>query len=319
MARIAVLDDYQRVAHRFADWDSLKPHEINFFHAPLGGPDAIVEALRPFDIIAAMRERTAFPAAVIERLPNLKLIVTTGARNASVDVKAAAARGITVCGTEGQNHPTPELTWALILALARKIPAADAAMRVGAWQEGITPGFGLKGQTLGLLGLGRLGGAVARIGAAFGMKLIAWSSNLTAERAQEFGATLVDKPTLFRSADFLTIHMVLGPRSRGLVGAADLALMKPTAYLVNTSRGPIVDEAALLAVLKAGKIGGAGIDVYDHEPLPAGHPLRSLSNTVLTPHLGYVTGDTYEVFYPQTVEGIRAYLAGKPVRVIPAG
>jgi phosphoglycerate dehydrogenase-like enzyme len=319
MARIAVLDDYQRAAHRFADWGSLKPHEVSFFHAPLGDPDAIVEALRPFDIIAVMRERTAFPAAVIERLPNLKLIVTTGARNASIDVKAAAARGITVCGTEGQNHPTPELTWALILALARKIPAADAAMRAGAWQEGIAPGFGLKGQTLGLLGLGRLGGTVARIGAAFGMKLIAWSNNLTAERAQEFGAALVDKPTLFRSADVLTIHMVLGPRSRGLVGAADLALMKPTAYLVNTSRGPIIDEAALLATLKAGKIAGAGIDVYGQEPLPADHPLRGVSNTVLTPHLGYVTADTYEVFYPQTVEGIRAYLAGRPVRVIPAG
>jgi phosphoglycerate dehydrogenase-like enzyme len=319
MARIAVLDDYQRAAHRFADWDSLKPHDVTFFHAPLGGPDAIAAALQPFDIIAVMRERTAFPASVIDRLPNLKLIVTTGARNASVDVKAAAARGVTVCGTEGQNHPTPELTWGLILALARKIPAADAAMRRGAWQEEIAPGLGLKGQTLGLLGLGRLGGAVARIGAAFGMKLIAWSSNLTEERAKEFGATLVDKAGLFRNADVLTIHMVLGPRSRGLVGAADLALMEPTAYLVNTSRGPIVDEAALIATLKAGKIAGAGIDVYDQEPLPAGHPLRSLSNTVLTPHLGYVTSDTYQLFYPQTVEGIRAFLVGKPLRVIPPG
>lgn len=319
MVRIAVLDDYQRVAHRFADWNSLNPHQVSFFHAPLGGPDALVEALQPFEIIAVMRERTAFPAAVIERLPNLKLMMTTGARNASIDVKAAAARGITVCGTEGQNHPTPELTWGLILALARKIPAADAAMRRGAWQEDIAPGLGLRGRTLGLLGLGRLGGAVARIGAAFGMKLIAWSNNLTAERAQEFGATLVDKPTLFRSADVLTIHMVLGPRSRGLVGAADLALMKPSAYLVNTSRGPIVDESALIEALKAGRIAGAGVDVYGEEPLPAGHPLRGLGNTVLTPHLGYVTADTYEVFYPQTVDGIRAYLDGKPVRVIPPG
>jgi phosphoglycerate dehydrogenase-like enzyme len=318
MARIAVLDDYQRVARRFADWDSLTPHEVTMFHAPIGDVDALAKTLAPFDIIAVMRERTAFPAALIERLPNLKLMVTTGARNASIDVKAAAAKGITVCGTEGQNHPTPELTWGLILALARKLPAADAAMRRGAWQEDIAPGFGLKGRTLGLLGLGRLGGAVARIGAAFGMQLIAWSNNLTAERTKEFGATLVDKPTLFRDADIVTIHMVLGPRSRSLVGAADLALMKPTAYLVNTSRGPIVDEAALIATLKAGKIAGAGIDVYDREPLPAEHPLRSLQNTVLTPHLGYVTGDTYELFYPQSVEAIRAYLAGKPVRVIPA-
>lgn len=319
MARIAVLDDYQRVAHRFADWDSLKPHDVSFFHAPLGGPDALVEALKPFEIVAVMRERTAFPAAVIDRLPNLKLMMTTGARNASIDVKAATARGITVCGTEGQNHPTPELTWGLILALARKIPAADAAMRRGAWQEDIAPGLGLKGRTLGLLGLGRLGGAVARIGAAFGMRLIAWSSNLTEARAKEFGAALVDKPTLFRDADVLTIHMVLGARSRSLVGAADLALMKPTAYLVNTSRGPIVDEAALIAALQAGTIAGAGIDVYGEEPLPASHPLRGLANTVLTPHLGYVTGDTYEMFYPQTVEGIRAFLAGKPVRIIPPG
>jgi phosphoglycerate dehydrogenase-like enzyme len=319
MARIAVLDDYQGVARSFADWDSLRPHEVTVFRSPIGDLDALAKTLAPFEVIAVMRDRTAFPAALFDRLPNLKLMVTTGARNASIDVKAAAAKGVTVCGTEGQNHPTPELSWALILGLARKLPAADAAMRRGAWQESILPGLGLKSRTLGLLGLGRLGGAVARIGAAFGMKLIAWSNNLTADRTKEFGATLVDKPTLFREADILTIHMVLGPRSRGLVGAADLALMKPTAYLVNTSRGPIVDEAALIAALKAGTIAGAGIDVYDREPLPADHPLRAAPNTVLTPHLGYVTGDTYEVFYPQTVEAIRGFLAGKPVRVIPPG
>lgn len=319
MARIAVIDDYQGVARRFADWDSLKPNEVTIFQAPLGDQDAVAKALQPFDIVGVMRERTAFPAALIERLPNLKLIVTTGARNASIDVKAAAAKGIVVCGTEGQNHPTPELTWALILALARKIPAADQAMRGGQWQENIAPGVGLKGLTLGLLGLGRLGGNVAKVGAAFGMKLIAWSNNLTAERCAEIGATLVDKATLFKQADVLTIHMVLGPRSRGLVGAGDLALMKPSAFLVNTSRGPIVDEAALLAALGAGQIAGAGIDVYDQEPLPANHPLRRAKNTVLTPHLGYVTGDTYDLFYPQMVEDMRAFLAGKPIRVVAPG
>ena len=312
MARIAVLDDYQRLAPSFADWDRLKPHEVAFFDRPLG--PAAAEALQPFEIICAMRERMALPAALIEQLPKLKLIVSTGLRNAAIDVKAAAARGITVCGTEGQSHPTPELAWTLILGLARRLVVEDRNMREGRWQS--TVGIGLKGLTLGLLGLGRLGGQVATIGQAFGMRTIAWSQNLTAARAQEIGARLVGKEELFRSSDFISIHLVLGARSRGLVGAAELALMRPTAYLVNTSRGPIVDTAALVAALKAGRIAGAGLDVYDVEPLPPEHPLRQLPNTVLTPHLGYVTEDTYRLFYPQTVEAILAWLTGKPIRVM---
>jgi phosphoglycerate dehydrogenase-like enzyme len=305
--RIAVLDDYQRVAHRFAAW----PDETVFFHEPLADP---TEALREFEVVVAMRERTAFPAAVLEGLPNLRLLVTTGMRNASIDLDAAQARGITVCGTEALGRPTAELAWGLILALARRIPQEDAALRAGRWQT--TVGLGLQGLTLGVLGLGRLGSQVAAIGAAFGMRLIAWSQNLTAERAAECGATVVERDALFREADVLTIHLVLSPRTRGLVGAHELALMKPTALLVNTSRGPIVDEAALAAALREGTIAGAGVDVYDREPIPPDHPLLDAPNTVLTPHLGYVTEENYAVFYGQAVEDVAAYAAGAPLRVL---
>jgi phosphoglycerate dehydrogenase-like enzyme len=309
--KIAVLDDYQRVAQRFADWSRLDGHEVTFFHEPLDQP---ARTLEPFDVVCAMRERTPFPAELLERLPNLRLLVTTGQRNASIDLDAAARQGVTVCGTEGSWQATTELAFGLMLALARHIPQEDAAIRAGGWQT--TVGASLDGKTLGIVGLGRLGSAAARIGAAFGMRLIAWSENLTAERAAECGAELVSRDDLFAAADFVTIHLVLSRRTRGLIGARELALMKPTAFLLNTSRGPIVDEAALLAALEAGTIGGAGLDVFDREPPPVDHPLRTAPNTVLTPHLGYVTEDTYRLFYEQTVEDIEAFLAGQPVRVI---
>jgi phosphoglycerate dehydrogenase-like enzyme len=311
MARIAVLDDYQRVAHRFADWSRLAEHEVTFFHEPLAD---VASALEPFEIVCAMRERTPFPAGLFPHLPNLRLLVTTGMRNAAIDLAAAAQHGVTVCGTKALGSPTAELAWGLILALARRIPQEDRALREGGWQS--TVGVGLEGKTLGIVGLGRLGSSVARVGAAFGMRLVAWSEHLTAERAAECGAELATKDELLRTADVVTIHLVLGDRTRGLIGSRELALMKPTAFLVNTSRGPIVDEAALLAALETGAIAGAGLDVYDREPLPADHPLRRAPNTVLTPHLGYVTEETYRVFYEQTVEDIEAFLAGTPVRVL---
>jgi phosphoglycerate dehydrogenase-like enzyme len=313
--RIAVLDDYPRAAHRFADWPRLGAHEVTFFHEPLEDPAAV---LRSFEIVCAMRERTAFSAELLERLPNLRLLVTTGMRNASIDLDAAARLGVTVSGTEAAGSPTAELTWGLILALFRRIPAEDRAMREGGWQS--TVGVGLAGKTLGILGLGRLGSAVARVGGAFGMRLVAWSENLTAERAAECGAELVGKEELLCTADVVTIHLVLSERTRGLLGAHELGLMKPTAVLVNTSRGPIVDEAALVAARESGTIAGAALDVYDREPLPADHPLRRAPNTVLTPHLGYVTEENYRVFFEQTVEAVEAFLAGSPVRVLsPAG
>lgn len=313
--RIAVLDDYQRVALSLAEWDSL-PAEVVAFHDHLADLGALAERLRPFDVLVAMRERTPFPRELLERLPRLRLLVTTGARNASIDVAAAKARGVTVCGTSGSGGSTPELAWALILALVRGIPREDAAIRAGGWQVGL--GSLLEGKTLGLLGLGRIGSQVGRVGAAFGMELVAWSQNLTAERARAHGAALVGRDELFARADVLTVHLVLSERTRGLVGARELALMKPAAYLVNTSRGPIVDEAALVAALESGRIAGAGLDVFDVEPLPADHPFRRLPNTVVTPHIGYVTEDTYRGFYRDAVEDIAAFLHGEPVRVLNA-
>jgi len=311
MARIAVLDDYQRVAAGCADWSSLAGHDVVFFHEPLVEPAV---ALADFDVIACMRERTPFPADVLARMPRLRLLVTTGMRNASIDLDAARAQGVTVCGTGSLGSPTAELAWGLVLALARRIPAEDAALRSGRWQTSV--GAGLEGRTLGVLGLGRLGGRVAAYGTAFGMRVIAWSQNLTAERAAGCGAGLVDRDALFREADVLTVHLVLSDRTRGLVGARELALMKPTAFLVNTSRAPIVDEAALAAALDAGTIAGAGLDVHGAEPIDPDSPLLESPNTVLTPHLGYVTEENYRVFYAETVEAIAAFLAGGPVRVI---
>ena len=317
MPRVAILDDYQKVAREMADWDSL-PTDVNldFFSDHLSEEDDVARRLEPHQIVVAMRERTPFTRTLFSRLTNLRLLVTTGMRNASIDMEAAAECDVTVCGTDGLPYPTAELTWALILALARKVPAEDAATRSGEWQ--VTMGEGLQGKTLGVIGLGRLGSQVARVGGAFGMNLVAWSQNLTAERAAESGAELVSKDELLSESDFVTIHLVLSDRTRGLLGERELSLMRESAYLVNTPRGPIVDESALIGALESGKIAGASLDVFDIEPLPLDHKLRSLPNTVLTPHMGYVTAETYRIFYGDAVEDIAAFLAGNPVRVLSA-
>lgn len=316
LSRLAILDDYQGVAMSLGPWDQLPPGiTVEVFRDTITDHAALVARLAPFDAILIMRERTPFPRALIEALPNLKLLITTAARNRSVDVVACAGRGITVCGTASVGHPTVDLTWGLILALARGIPVQERALREGRWQ--VMPlGIGLEGKTLGVIGLGNLGSRVARVGAALGMKPIAWSQNLTAEKAEAAGARLVDKPTLLREADVVTLHLVLSDRSRGTIGAAELAQMKRSALLVNTSRGPLVDQAALIAALKEGRIAGAGLDVFDQEPLPAGHPLLAAPNTVLTPHLGYVTEENYRTYYAGAVEAVKGYLAGKPVKEI---
>jgi phosphoglycerate dehydrogenase-like enzyme len=315
VTRIAVLDDYQGVALQMADWGRLPAGaSVEAFRDHIFEQDALVKRLEPFEVICAMRERTPFPGALLRRLPNLKLLITTGMRNASFDMATARELGITVSGTGGTRGGTSELTWGLILALARKIPLEDADVRRGGWQA--TVGEGLDGKVLGVIGLGNLGSLVAQAGKAFNMEVIAWSQNLTAGRAAQFGARLVSKGELLTQADFVTIHLVLGDRSRGLIGANELALMKPTAYLINTSRGPIVDEAALIDALRNRRIAGAGLDVFDVEPLPADHPFRSLPNTVITPHLGYVTAESYRVYHEHMVEDIIAFLEGKPVRVI---
>src|SRR5262245_29058846 len=312
--RIAILDDYQGVALRLADWSSL-PAEVVVFRDHLAEEARVAARLADFDVIVAMRERTPFPRTLFERLPRLRLLVTTGMRNAAIDLRAAADRKVLVSGTAGLPSPTAELTWALILALLRHVPREDRATREGRWQE--TLGTTLKGRTLGVLGLGQLGSRVARVGRAFEMDVLAWSQNLTAERAEAVGASGVgSRDELLARADIATIHLVLSERTRGLLGARELALMRPSAYLINTSRGPIVDEGALIATLQAGRIAGAGLDVYDEEPLPRDHLLRRLPNTVITPHLGYVTEETYRVFYPQALEDVRAFLAGAPVRVL---
>jgi phosphoglycerate dehydrogenase-like enzyme len=317
MARVAVLDDYQDVALKMADW-SLLPSDttVQVFKDHLSQEQALVERLKDFDIVVAMRERTPFLRSLLERLPKLKLLITTGMRNAAIDVGAATDRGITVCGTQGLPFPTAELTWGLILALVRRIPQEDKATREGHWQ--VSAGEGLRGKVLGVIGLGGLGSQVATVGKAFGMELLAWSQNLTAERASQFGAALVNKDDLLSRSDLVTIHLVLSDRTRGLIGPRELGLMKRSAYLINTSRGPIVDEGALVQALRQGTIAGAALDVYDEEPLPLDHPLRQLANTVITPHLGYVTVETYKIFYGHAVEDIQAFLQGKPVRVINA-
>jgi phosphoglycerate dehydrogenase-like enzyme len=315
MHRIAVLDDYQSVAADFCDWSRVPgPVEVVEFHDSVTDLDALVARLEPFDVVVAMRERTPFPREVLARLPNLKLLVTTGMRNKSIDVEAAAELGITVCGTGSQATATVELTWALILATLRHVAQEDAGMRAGGWQH--TIGGDLAGHTLGVVGLGRIGSQVARIGAAFGMDVVAWSQNLTGERAAEHGARRVEKDELFATADVVTVHLIWSKRTRGLITADDFALMKHTAVFVNTSRGPIIEEAALIDVLRTDRIAGAGIDVYDQEPLPRDHPLRELRNAVLTPHLGYVTRGTYEVFYGDAVEDVAAFVGGAPVRVL---
>jgi len=313
--RVAILDDYQGVALSVADWSSLGAGvSLHPIHERIGSEDELAERLRTFDVVVAMRERTPFPASLIERLPSLKLLVTTGRRNAAIDVKAATARGILVSGTATLAMPPVELTWGLILSLARHIPRESIAMRSGAWQT--TVGVGLHGKTLGVVGLGRLGSDVARIGKAFGMDVIAWSQNLTREKTDPLGVELVDKESLFRRSDIVSVHLVLSDRTRGIVGEHDLTMMKPTAFLINTARGPIVDEHALIRALRHSVISGAGLDVFDEEPLPPDHPLRRLENVVLTPHLGYVTAENYRLAYGEAVEDIRAFLSGSPIRVI---
>jgi len=306
-AKIAVLDDYQGVALKMADWSAvLARADVDVFSDHLEGTDAVAERLLPYDIVCVMRERTPLRAETIERLPNLKLIASTGPRNASIDLKAAAARAIAVAHTGYFGSPTLELTWTLILASARHIVAEAAAVRSGGWQHSI--GDDLAGKTLGIIGLGNLGSQVAKIGMAFGMRVLAWSQNLTAEKADAVGAVLVSKDELLRQADIVSVHLVLSDRTRGLIGERELALMKPSARLVNTSRGPIVVEAALIAALEAGQIAGAAIDVYDVEPLPLDHPYRKIDNLLATPHIGYVSRSLYERFYRDTVSNILAWL-----------
>jgi phosphoglycerate dehydrogenase-like enzyme len=305
--QIAVLDDYQNAALESADWSVLRDRaDITVFEDHLADPDAVIERLLPFDVVCVMRERTPLPRKVIERLPNLKLIASTGSANASIDVAAAGDRGITVVHTGYRSDPTVEFTWALILACARHIVTESNSVRSGGWQQ--TMGVDLRGKTLGVLGLGNVGSEVARIGSAFGMKLIAWSQNMTAETAKATGAILVSKDQLFERADILTIHLVLSSRTRGLVGAAELEKMKPTAWLINASRGPIVEEQALITALQNKRLAGAAIDVFDIEPLPPSHPFRTLDNVLATPHIGYVSQDLYKTFYEDTVSNIRKWL-----------
>ena len=313
--RIALLDDYQNVALELAPWKRLPAStEVAVFTDHLHDEDAIVHRLADFDAVMAMRERTPFTSRLLDRLPRLRFIVTAGMRNASIDMEAAKRKGIVVSGTAGLPYPTAELTIGLMLAWARSIAIEDRALREGRFQT--TLGRGLNGKTLGIIGLGTLGTRVAKVAHALEMNVLAWSQNLTDERARSAGATRVDKDELLRRADFVTVHVVLSERTRNLIGARELGLMKSTACLVNTSRSPIVDEAALLAALHRGTIGGAAIDVYGIEPLPLDHPLLSAPNTLLTPHLGYVTEETYRIFYEEALEDFEAFLAGKPIRVL---
>jgi len=322
LTRLGILDDYQGVTLGLGPWDRLPESiQLEVFRDTITDPEALVARLAPFDALLLMRERTPFPRALIERLPNLRLIITTGGRNRGIDLAACAERGITVCGTPSVAHPTVDLTWGLILSLARRIPEQEARLRAGLWQgaPGGSVGMTLEGRTLGVIGLGNLGSRVAKVGAAFGMKLLAWSQNLTAEKAAAAGATLVAKEALLEQADVVTLHLILSDRSRGIIGAGDLARMKRTALIVNTSRGPLIDQPALVAALAEGRIAGAGLDVYDQEPLPPGHPLLAVPNTVLTPHLGYVTEENYRAYFAGAVEAVEGYLAGAPVRQLHAG
>src|SRR5579872_1307746 len=314
--RCAILDDYQNVALSFADWSKIsRDVDIEVFNESLGNADHVVATLKEFPIVCAMRERTPFPRTVLDALPELKLLVTTGMRNASIDLEAAKARGIVVCGTPAFGNATAAIATGLMLELARHVGYEDRRLKSGAlWQS--TIGLDLEGLTLGLLGLGKLGTRMAEIGRAFKMHVIAWSQNLTPEKCREAGVEYVSGDELFRRADFLSIHLQLSPRTRGLVGTGQIALMKESAYLINTSRGPIVDEAALLAALRDKRIAGAGLDVFDTEPLPLDHPLRKMDNVVLTPHLGYVSEQNYRHYFAGVVEDIRGFLDGKPVRVM---
>jgi len=308
---VAILDDYQNVALKSADWSPLEGRAtITVFNDHLADPGRVVERLRPFDVVCVMRERTPLSRDILVQLPRLRLIASTASRNASIDVAAAAELGIEIAHTGYESSPTVELTWALIMAAARNIVAENTSLRSGGWQK--TVGSGLRGKTLGVLGLGNIGSQIARIGGVFGMEVVAWSQNLTAEKAQACGARLVSKVELLQQADIATIHLILSRRTRQLIGQADLAIMKPTAWLVNTSRGPIVEEGALIEALRKHTIAGAALDVFDTEPLTADHPFRSLDNVLATPHIGYVSQELYATFYGDTVANIAAFLDRRP-------
>ena len=312
--KIAVLDDWQENAREFAQWDGVSgQHQLDFFHDTISGP-ALIERLSSYDILCVMRERTLFSADVINALPQLKAIITSGMRNAAIDLEACKARQIIVSGTNSPGHATAELAMTLIGVLARQIIPNAQSMANGHWQVGT--GRDLRGACLGILGLGRLGGQVAKLGQAYGMKVQAWSQNLTSERAAEAGVAYVDKEKFFASSDFISVHLKLSARVHGLVGVNELALMKPDACIVNTSRAPIIDEAALIAALKAGRLGGAALDVYHQEPLLENDPLRQIPNLILMPHIGYVTAETMQVFYQETLESLEAFLAGAPIRLL---
>ncbi len=315
MMRLAIIDDYENVALRMADWGDLGDKiEIDVYRDHLTEGDELADRLSPYDILVIMRERTPFPRSLIEQLPNLKLLVTTSAKNRSIDLTTCGEKGIVVCGTESSRNAPVELAWALILSSLRRIPQHDRAVRRGVWGDSI--GSGIEGKVLGVLGLGKTGKPVARVGLAFGMKVVACSQNLTAEQASAAGAVRMEKDELFKTADVITVHLVLSNRTQGLIGAHEIGLMKPSAYLINTSRGPIIQEKSLVDALKANRIAGAGLDVFDREPLPRDHPFLSLPNTVLTPHIGYVIQESFRTYYTQAKEDVDAWLAGKPIRVL---
>jgi phosphoglycerate dehydrogenase-like enzyme len=320
MMRVAVIDDWQKVAQQSADWSALAARaEVVFFHDAFADEEDRARQLAEFDVIMALRERSPFPASLVRRLTRLKMFAMTGNRAASIDLALMSERGVVVSTTPtaGQGTATAELALGLMLAAVRRIASADAAIRAGGFQEGVGFGYELYGRTLGVIGLGRLGARLARYGAALDMEVIAWSQNLTAERARACGAALVSKEELLARSDVISLHLVLSERTRGIVGAADMARMKPGAVLINTSRGPLIDEAALIEAVKANRL-IAALDVYDREPLPRDHPLRSAANTVLTPHLGYVTAEVYRGFFRQGIENVLAFLDGKPIRVLGA-
>jgi D-3-phosphoglycerate dehydrogenase len=316
--KLAILDDYQRVALQSADWNRLKGVEISVFDQAFASQEEAARMLAPFPILCLMRERTAFPRTLLERLPNLRFLSLTGGRAGSLDSAYCRQRGIPVSHTRGGNgtSATAELTWGLIVAAARGLAQGERNLRAGRWHEGLAPGMALAGKRLGLIGLGKIGSLVARVGKAFGMEVVAWSQNLTREKAAEGGATYLSKDELLSTSDVVSLHLVLSDRTRGILGRSDLLKIKPDAILVNVSRGPLVDEAALVEALESGRLAHAALDVYDREPLPADHPLRRLGNVTLSPHLGYVNEENYRVFHADTVENVEAWLAGKPIRVL---
>jgi D-3-phosphoglycerate dehydrogenase len=316
--KLALLDDYQEVALKSADWKRLKGVEISAFHEPFSSVDDAAKKLAPFDMLCLLRERTAFPRALIDKLPNLKFVALTGIRAGSLDSAALAERKIPVSNTRSGNstYLTSELAWGLIINAARDMAKAERNMRAGKWHEGLAPGIGLQGKRLGVIGLGKIGGRMATIGKAIGMDVVAWSQNLTPEKAKEADVGFADKESLLKTSDVITLHLVLSDRTRGIIGAKEIAMMKPSAILVNVSRGPLIDEKAMIDALKAGRLGHAALDVYDREPLPADHPLRKMDNVTLSPHLGYVNDENLKGFYGDALENIEAFLAGKPIRVI---